>query len=211
VASALATALARGVEALDVAGADVADGNEARYAILRESYGLSDLRCRALAAIDGGPYEVLLTSVLVEDLFPEGRGVSLGTRRHIVPILMFLGFEEREAEETLQEVAHIEPVLVAAAVSRSAAIDFKAALEDTGICRVSIRERPPPVRGAREPIPEHVRHEVWRRDQGACVDCGSRDRLHFDHIVPVSRGGSNTARNIELRCETCNLRKGARI
>ena len=25
---------------------------------------------------------------------------------------------------------------------------------------------------AREAIPEHVRHEVWRRDQGQCVDCG---------------------------------------
>ena len=63
----------------------------------------------------------------------------------------------------------------------------------------------------RKPIPERVRTEVWRRDGGRCVDCGSRDRLEFDHIIPVSQGGSNTARNIELRCETCNRKKGARI
>jgi hypothetical protein len=63
----------------------------------------------------------------------------------------------------------------------------------------------------REPIPERVRHEVWRRDRGSCVECGSRARLEFDHIVPVSRGGSNTVRNVELRCEPCNRRKGARI
>jgi 5-methylcytosine-specific restriction endonuclease McrA len=63
----------------------------------------------------------------------------------------------------------------------------------------------------REPIPERVRHEVWRRDRGTCVDCGSRGRLEFDHIIPVSRGGSNTTRNIELRCEPCNRRKGARV
>jgi hypothetical protein len=63
----------------------------------------------------------------------------------------------------------------------------------------------------REPIPERVRHEVWRRDRGTCVDCGSRARLEFDHIVPVSRGGSSSARNVELRCEPCNRRKGARI
>ena len=63
----------------------------------------------------------------------------------------------------------------------------------------------------REPIAERVRHEVWRRDRGTCIDCGSRERLEFDHIIPVSKGGSNTARNIELRCETCNHRKGARI
>ena len=66
-------------------------------------------------------------------------------------------------------------------------------------------------RPIRQPVPESVRHEVWRRDGGTCVDCGSRDRLEFDHIIPVSQGGSNTARNIELRCETCNRRKGASI
>jgi hypothetical protein len=73
--------------------------------------------------------------------------------------------------------------------------------------------RPPPAPAAvrREAIPERVRHEVWRRDRGSCVECGSRARLEFDHIVPVSRGGSNTTRNVELRCEPCNRRKGARI
>jgi hypothetical protein len=63
----------------------------------------------------------------------------------------------------------------------------------------------------REAIPQRVRHEVWRRDRGSCVECGSRGRLEFDHIIPVSRGGSNTTRNIELRCEPCNRRKGARV
>jgi HNH endonuclease len=66
-------------------------------------------------------------------------------------------------------------------------------------------------RPRRQAIPQRVRHEVWRRDCGSCVECGSRARLEFDHIVPVSRGGSNTTRNIELRCEPCNRRKGARI
>jgi hypothetical protein len=63
----------------------------------------------------------------------------------------------------------------------------------------------------REAIAERVRHEVWRRDDGRCVDCGSRERLEFDHIIPISKGGSNTARNIELRCEVCNRRKSATI
>lgn len=35
--------------------------------------------------------------------------------------------------------------------------------------------------------------------------------LEYDHIVPVSRGGSNTARNVELLCEVCNRSKGDRI
>ena len=69
----------------------------------------------------------------------------------------------------------------------------------------------PTIPARRKPIPEGVRHEVWRRDRGECVVCHSRDRLEFDHIIPVSKGGSNTARNIELRCEAHNRQKGARI
>ncbi len=65
--------------------------------------------------------------------------------------------------------------------------------------------------GSREPIPEHVRIFVWRRDQGRCVKCGSQERLEYDHIIPVSKGGSSTERNIQLLCESCNRSKGARL
>lgn len=64
---------------------------------------------------------------------------------------------------------------------------------------------------SRPRIPEQVRIEVWRRDGGKCAGCGSRERLEYDHIVPVSKGGSTTTRNIELLCENCNRDKGAEI
>lgn len=60
-------------------------------------------------------------------------------------------------------------------------------------------------------IPEEVRIAVWRRDQGRCARCGSRENLEYDHIVPVSKGGGNTERNIELLCQDCNRAKGNRI
>jgi len=63
----------------------------------------------------------------------------------------------------------------------------------------------------RTKIPEQTRIEVWRRDGGACAKCGSRERLEYDHIIPVSKGGSNTARNVELLCESCNRAKQAEI
>ena len=64
---------------------------------------------------------------------------------------------------------------------------------------------------AREPIPESVRLFVWRRDKGQCVRCGSRERLEFDHIIPVVAGGSSTERNIQLLCESCNRSKSATV
>ncbi|KKM16798.1 hypothetical protein LCGC14_1682180 [marine sediment metagenome] len=57
-------------------------------------------------------------------------------------------------------------------------------------------------------ILKSVQREVWRRDLGECVECGSKERLEFDHIIPFSKGGSNTARNIQLLCEKCNRSKG---
>ncbi|MGH7932872.1 MAG: HNH endonuclease [Candidatus Binataceae bacterium] len=64
---------------------------------------------------------------------------------------------------------------------------------------------------AREPVPEGVRLFVWQRDQGQCVKCGSRERLEFDHIIPVSAGGSSTERNIQILCEACNRAKAATV
>lgn len=63
----------------------------------------------------------------------------------------------------------------------------------------------------RELIPEAVRLFVWQRDKGQCVKCGSRQRLEFDHVIPVAAGGSNTERNIQLLCESCNRAKGSTI
>ena len=63
----------------------------------------------------------------------------------------------------------------------------------------------------REPIPEAVRTEVWRRDNGRCVTCGSNVNLEFDHIIPVSKGGATTVRNLQLLCQSCNRSKGAHI
>lgn len=63
----------------------------------------------------------------------------------------------------------------------------------------------------REAIPREVQREIWRRDEGRCVECSSKEKLCFDHIIPFSRGGSNTSRNLQLLCERCNLSKGNRI
>lgn len=61
-------------------------------------------------------------------------------------------------------------------------------------------------------IPTKVKLEVWARDQGRCVECGSSDNLHFDHILPFSKGGTSvSAENVQLLCMRHNLQKSARI
>ena len=63
----------------------------------------------------------------------------------------------------------------------------------------------------RMPIPDDVKMFVWRRDGGCCVKCGKQENLEYDHIIPVSKGGSNTARNLQLLCESCNRSKGGNL
>ncbi|WP_221410643.1 HNH endonuclease [Riemerella anatipestifer] len=63
----------------------------------------------------------------------------------------------------------------------------------------------------REHISQKVKDMVWNRDGGKCVECGSSEKLEFDHIVPFSKGGSNTYRNIQLLCEPCNRKKSNKI
>ncbi len=61
-------------------------------------------------------------------------------------------------------------------------------------------------------IPSSVKLEVWKRDKGRCVKCGCKDNLHFDHIIPYSKGGSSlVAENIQLLCARHNLAKRANI
>jgi hypothetical protein len=61
--------------------------------------------------------------------------------------------------------------------------------------------------GRRDSIRQDVKADVWNRDGGKCVNCGSRENLEFDHIIPVALGGANTARNIQLLCQSCNRSK----
>jgi hypothetical protein len=68
---------------------------------------------------------------------------------------------------------------------------------------------PPPFVERTRAIPQDVKIEVAARDGGRCRQCGSNKELHFDHVIPWSKGGANTADNIQLLCGTCNRRKGA--
>ena len=74
--------------------------------------------------------------------------------------------------------------------------------------QISLKAAPSGERNTRA-IPQDVKIEVAVRDGGRCRQCGSNKELHFDHVIPWSKGGPNTVDNIQLLCGTCNRRKGA--
>jgi hypothetical protein len=74
--------------------------------------------------------------------------------------------------------------------------------------------RPRRARTGKNPrhVPNAVKRAVWLRDQGRCTfvsedghRCGSRQRLEFDHVEAVGRGGGEVSvSGIRLRCRTHN-------
>jgi 5-methylcytosine-specific restriction endonuclease McrA len=54
--------------------------------------------------------------------------------------------------------------------------------------------------------------DVLRAANGRCGICSGPlgDSVHFDHIVPLARGGKHQRSNIQAAHPRCNLRKGAK-
>lgn len=125
------------------------------------------------------------------------------------PALKLILRDDRELDDT---VGYIHAFKAQMPLPELRATTMPAA-EGTGLIPVDMAKMPPPmeIKPRREAIPRAVQREVWQRDGGRCVECSSKEKLCFDHIVPFSRGGSNSVRNLQLLCEKCNLSKGNRI
>jgi len=63
----------------------------------------------------------------------------------------------------------------------------------------------------RSAIPEDIKQIVWRRDEGKCCYCGSTENLEFDHIIPFTKGGSDSVKNLQILCLSCNRKKSSKI
>lgn len=52
--------------------------------------------------------------------------------------------------------------------------------------------------------------DLCERFDNQCVCCGNQGDLSVDHIVPISKGGTNYIWNIQPLCLMCNLKKGTK-
>ena len=62
-----------------------------------------------------------------------------------------------------------------------------------------------------------TRDRILRRDGYRCTytdedgnRCPERDRLHVDHVFPVSLGGGDEPENLRVLCQAHNLAKGSK-
>ncbi len=69
------------------------------------------------------------------------------------------------------------------------------------------------IRMFRDAVSLTMRFKVLKRDRFTCTKCGRTPpftRLEVDHILPLSKGGTNKESNLETLCYRCNRGKGAK-
>jgi len=76
------------------------------------------------------------------------------------------------------------------------------------------QREPQPEQPGRHPIKNNVKAVVWAKTEGLCYHCrrvlNPFREFHIDHLVPLSKGGSDNVENLVPSCATCNLKKGTR-
>lgn len=139
---------------------------------------------------------------------------------HGVYTLMLDAYYEREQPLTLRESLRIarartdeEQDAVRAVLDEFFAFDSKTdryiqprveeELRKNGRIPISERLRRPTGKAW-----DAIRNAVFRRDNYACVYCNAQhETLECDHVVPVSRGGTNKVGNLVSACQPCNRSK----
>ena len=55
-----------------------------------------------------------------------------------------------------------------------------------------------------------TRTNIFKRDGHSCQYCGKKDHLTLDHVIPKSKGGETSWKNLVTACSRCNSNKGDR-
>ena len=63
------------------------------------------------------------------------------------------------------------------------------------------------IREAWDEYYEDIYEDVWDRDGGKCVKCGSDKDLEFDQIIPQHIMGIPNTNNFQLLCQICSNKK----
>lgn len=53
-----------------------------------------------------------------------------------------------------------------------------------------------------------TRFNIFKRDNNQCQYCGTTNDLTLDHLIPRSKGGKSSWKNLVTACKACNAKKG---
>jgi hypothetical protein len=177
------------------------EGSKARQVLIQDEYHLEKL----LNSIKDGNYIPSFPYNLNYDLKEEIRikfADTINLKKEELKNKFYLKKKQVEDEEIQRQKEDIRRELIENEKKRQLRRQVKKELIESGHIQQNRK---------REPIPQDVQDKVWVRDSGKCVICGSSENLEFDHIIPFSKGGSSTYRNIQLLCEKCNRQKTNKI
>ena len=81
------------------------------------------------------------------------------------------------------------------------------------LARASVERRRARKKGAVGSFTADDVQDILKMQRCRCAECRKnvRSGFHVDHIVPLSKGGSNDRRNLQILCATCNRQKHAKL
>lgn len=79
-------------------------------------------------------------------------------------------------------------------------------------CQVQHNRRRAREKGALGSFTAQQWHDLQAEYCWCCAYCGlPTKKLTVDHVIPLSKGGSNDISNLKPACKSCNSRKGSRL
>lgn len=116
-----------------------------------------------------------------------------------------------KTDEALSErvKAHCEMQIVKARPgNRRRAAKYRA--EHPEEARIRNQKRRARTTGIRGTLSEIEWQWILLRHDYKCAKCGAGGKMEMDHIVPLSKGGEHSAKNIQPLCLSCNRNKGTK-
>jgi 5-methylcytosine-specific restriction endonuclease McrA len=159
-----------------------------------------------------GPDHASAARILCDMARRKSKG-SFGLRYKVLAfVLIWLGCSWIATENGIDK--NVAPWLALVAALAVAVGLYRASTRADRLQRADAFAMPASQQSARgrEPFPPKLRFEVLKRDGFRCRYCGRSGaqgevKLHVDHVVPVSKGGTNDIDNLVTACEECNLGK----